>query len=295
MSSKESKLHYWLSERQRATRQQLRRAWKGLSLASLDGQKMSHSLNRLCRAGHIELDSAGNATVCPPLIILANQSRAFASGARSLRLRRQLLEKLPESTFICLPGECEVWSLSGNPELIRATAEELKLTLIVDRGLELLRTLPDYHSLLDRIEVSGELSATVWQQAFWNHRAGLLLWKDASLNKNRGVYRAKFGHQWKYVMRQDNGSLKELTTSAERAAGIWICLRDQNSSVCYGSENQKIEIIPGLVPPVLLDRGLRMASGMPPERKHGELHYSGIDLNRAHECARLLCTSLRIE
>ena len=173
--------------------------------------------------------------------------------------------------------------------------ENLHRAIVDDRGLELLRALPDYQTLLNEIETSEELVASEWLQACWHHRTGCLSWRETASTVNSSLYRAKFGYQWKYVLRQESGSLKELKTPPERAAGLWICLRHENSSVCHVSADHSLQISPGLLPPVLLDRALQMCSGQPPLRKHGELHYTGVDLARARECARLLCTPLQIE
>jgi len=295
MSSKDALLHYWLSERQVATRPQLRSAWKGLSLSQPDGGKLDHALNRLRRSGHLERNVDGSVSICPPAVFLTNDSRAFATGARSLALQRELLQRLPESTFTCRGNETDVWQLHGDMKCIREAAENLGLSIVQDHGLELMRGLPDYQHLLDHRETSDELVALMWQHACWDQRKGFLLWHDSESAATHGIHRAKIAHRWRYVFRQENGSQKELMTSAERAAGLWLYLRSGSDSVCYASSDQVLQIDPGLFPPVLLDRALRMCSGLPPERKHGELRYSNVDLDRAEECARILCTPLRIE
>jgi hypothetical protein len=295
MSSKDALLHYWLSEKQIATRQQLRRAWKGLSLSQPDGCKLDHTLNRLCRSGHLERNSDGSVSICPPVVLLTNDARTFATGARSLALRRELLQRLPESSFTCHGNETYVWQLHGDIATIRDVAEKLGLRVVEDRGLELMKSLPAYHQLLDQLNTSEELPASVWQHACWDQQQGCLLWRDMESAASQGIHRAKIAYRWRYVFRQENGSLKELITSAERAAGLWLCLRSGSDSLCYDSAAQSLQIDPGLFPPVLLDRALRMCSGLSPERTHGELRYSKVDLDRAQECARILCTPLRIE
>lgn len=293
MINAENQLLFWLSEKGTATSQQLRAAWKCRSLAAQDGRKRQPVLSRISRAGHIEIDASGNVSICPPTLVLVSESCAFASGARSPALRRHLEERLPESQFSSHRDECEVWRIAGTMESIKATASELDLVFVMERGLDLLNQLPDYERLLSGISPLKGVCTRNWLHCRWNMRLGQLQWLRGDADS--GVFKKKFGHRWTYLLRRKDGTCRELKSPAERAAGIWLSLPDLGARACYDTTTNVLKICPGILPPVLIDRALRMASGFPPTKKHDELHYVGVDHERAHECSRLLCCPLTLE
>jgi hypothetical protein len=295
MSNKADSLHYWLSEKQKATRSKLRSAWRGLSCVFPGSQSLSTMLNRLSRGGHVEIDDAGNTYACEPLILFSFSCGAVATGARSLALRRNLQLALPGSQFRPQPLESESWILSGSHERIETIASDLGIRTTPDQGLDILRSLPDYLSILSCVEAAAEIPSVDWEQASWRYRAGRLVWDKTSTTQALGIYRTKVACRWRYVLREASDDLKLLKTPAQLAAALWTCLAGDEGRVLYDSGQHRLGITPGLLPPILFDRALRMASGIPPKRVGSEFQYFQIDINRARECARLLCSTLRKE
>lgn len=250
--------------------------------------------NNLLRLGHLEQLNAESVRAVPPTILTIDENTHYLVGARSESILKALAKARgvrvePQTGQAPGPG---VYYLKGNEIAILTAAHDLHLTVAQERGGDLIASLPN----LDDILPGAPQEAVPEQSEKWNPDAvsGHSRWKRTrSDTYTPGLYRTvRKPHQWYFCPPRGGDSIR-LDNLERRIAAVWHLLHGK-ASLTYSKIEKELSIpatIMGL--PLLVDRGLILASGRLPVWDNRRWKYFNIDFGRAREVARILGTPMK--
>lgn len=257
----------------------------------ITAKRLSRNLIRL---GHLEERTREVYRTVPPTVLLLSGDRHLLTGCRSDKIRG----KFSEAHGVSQPPPVQqeyapaAWYLEGNEKDVTAASERIGVHVCHDRWGEVLASLPPLSDVL-----AGASSTWVpegiekWNPLAYGNRAK---WIQMSTSTEPGFYRTiQKPHQWYFRLTPELEALR-LDTPERQFAAAWL-LRTGSTSVCYERESKILSITAiGFSLPMLVDRGLIMASGLLPKRTSKNYQYSRIDLERAQNVARILDTNLKV-
>lgn len=312
------RLLFWLSSRAKPPHQEtLVRACRALAEHRRSGVDPSASstatggwhplLDPLYRLGHVERCGDGRFRAVPPTLLLYPDA-ALLYGARSPGLWRRLKNRFGER-LRCLPdadGPAR-WQVD-TAGLDLAAVDELGIRCQSERGTELLAGLPNLEQAVGELarrrgvplpQGVPLIRCERFEPAQGAGRAG---WQKASRKAKPGLYRPaeRRGQMWLAILprpgragREGLLSRLDLHTFEERGLFLWheLC-RARAVHLFYRPHELWVRHIPRLPLPLLIDRGLRLASGLRPVgieyRGIPCRCYPSIDRRRARQVARIL-------
>jgi hypothetical protein len=248
----------------------------------------------LLRLGHVEQASLERWRTVPPTLVWCSGGRAFLCGARSDDVREWLV-RAPGVTTALAPQDNapEVWLVSGDRGAVAKSAAAVGVHFTLERGGDLLAALPPLNDELALASSEG-LPDVVER---WNLEAKRRVdrWKlvvsgSAGL---AGLYRTRQLPRHYYFRRSVDAPVVRLDTPERRLGAAW---RIASTRLSLGyCRSRMVFFVPsiGFGVPLLMDRGLILASGRLPAWAGGGWDYFDIDLRRATDAARIL--GLRIE
>ena len=271
-----------------------------------------HFLDTLHRLGHVEPVGRDRWAVIPPVLLWVSSKQptgeAHLYGARSKALGAQLT-KAYGNQFEAIPQTYgpELWRFSGTRAEAQALAQEFKDELRLERGEELLASLPSLSEAVQHFrQCTLPKSGECWQ--FFQIRGTSWEWVSRVITQNleEGVYRTGDVHPtaWLYISRKSGGSQTQARLLDERNGeqsliARWLELaRTGKLGLMHDALRRELAIpYVGLPLPILLDRALRLASGrcpeiMPQDRQRF-LVFSNIPHKRARHVGRVL--GMRVE
>lgn len=222
------------------------------------------------------------------MVIRAN--RGVIYGARSPRLKERL-SRLQDVSFRCsmeLWGP-EWWALEASPERLREVARTMRLRPVSERGLELLAGLPSLEQVVKALEPDTPPEGR-WERFQVIPAGGRWYpqWMRASLS-SPGLYRetSRLPALHYFFWRETTHLVRH---SEEKLALRWFeAIRQADLQLLYDAA-ERLLVIPRLNTrlPVLLDRGLQLASGRGPRLSDKGWKYQDIEPGRAREVSRIL-------
>jgi hypothetical protein len=250
-------------------------------------------VRNLVRAGHLEELSAERLCTVPPTVVSRADGHHFLVGARSDAIMAELsgfpgvvaLEPEPQRDAPAL------WRVQGTDEAVGSAAEAVGARVVRERGGDLLASLPPLGATLAGAREEGIPDRT----ERWNPAApmGRSRWSRTKADGHLpGLYRTvRKPHQW-YLRSADGAPTIRLDTVERRAAAAWQLVRG-TARLSYDA-NSLVLSVPdiGWALPLLVDRGLILASGRLPVRRRRRWHYFDIDPDRARHTARVLGVGL---
>ena len=271
-----------------------------------------HLLDPLYRLGHIERSATGGWRVLTPTLIwhprLAGEGTGHLYGARVPALWKGLEQALGKQLETTEPSAGPaLWSVAGCAAEIFQKLESLGFRSQVERGEELLAGLPRVSMALRQLETESAppvLRGGRWER-FAPERDGSWPWRPLTdtTTPEPGVYRPveQRGQAWLRVARSRGRTEVSLLHAFElRAIALWRELV-QCGVVRLVHDNARKSLWVNRFRwsplPILLDRGLSLASGLRPEiierEKASFWRYRGVSRDRARLFARAL--ELRLE
>lgn len=252
-------------------------------------------MRNLVRIGHLEEFTADRLRTVPPTAIVQEKDRCLILGARSEALHEKLANALGEGVLPPFPQHegPSVWRVHSDIETVAAAARAIGMTVAHDRGADLLASLPCVFDTLPGAPVEGMPDKI----ERWNPDApvGRPRWsRVTSDGHTSGLFRTlRKPHQW-YLRRSDAARPVRLNTLERRVAAAWLLLRGKKR--LQYSKNDRVLSVPaiGIWLPLLVDRGLILASGRLPEQRSRHWEYFDIDPVRARHAARILGTPLEV-
>lgn len=252
-------------------------------------------MRNLLRLGHLEELTTSRLRTVPPTIISQADNRHLVLGARTIAVREGL-SRFPGLSVLPTVSQREgpaVWHVAGSDEAVAAGATALGLTVARDRGTDLLASLP---CLADTLG-GAPLEAIPDKTEKWN--------PDATFKQKRwlrtradghtpGVYRTlRKPHQW-FFRPVEGASTIRLNAPELRVAAAWLLVRGKVRLV-YSQGNCVLSVpANGFALPLLVDRGLILASGRLPEWGSRRANYFDIEHDRARHVARILGAPLEV-
>jgi hypothetical protein len=280
-------------------------------LSLLRDQRPRSWRDRYCgplhRLGHVE-ERNNRWGIVPLTLVWTNEHEGGGwgsfCGARSRRVRKSLRQALgPSFRSAKQTGGPEVWTVLG----IRAVVEKALRAVsppisLIDEPSERL------HAALPRLEASLIDEASPyhpvtehrrWQRLSRPSSRSKMFWCDVEEAETDldGLYRevGSGRSRWFIVRGEDKIVLK---TSERRLIGWWAELaRDRSRQLVYDVVRAELRLpAAGLRTPVLVDRGLCLATGRVPVRDLAAVAwcYSRVKHVQAHQVARILGMSMEI-
>jgi hypothetical protein len=255
-------------------------------------------LSPLHRAGHVEFDPARRrwAVVTATAVWSARRREADLLGARS----RPLAERLRAH----FGGHFVVEDQAGGPQCWRLRIERETLAGVPDlaltdeRGGDLLACLPALEGALTHSIAVQLAPRAVWRalsfkpdgQYYWEKLPDAPAGRDGLFRETTPGGRSRWLHL-------SGNRAAELRTAEQRALAFWLVRARASCGAveCHRGAGELVLYVRGLPPPLLVDRGLRLASGRPPDRQAGRWTYAYIDPDRAGHTARILMTPLTVK
>lgn len=249
----------------------------------------------LVRIGHLEELSTERLRTVPPTAIVQENHRCLILGARSEALQEKLVNAFGKGALARLPQRegPTVWQMNANVEALTRAAQSLGMTLAHDRGADLLASLPCVRETLRAAPGEGMPDKV----ERWDPDAphGRPRWARVSSDGDTpGLFRTtRKPHQW-YLRQTDAARPVRLNTFERRVAAAWLLVRGKRR--LQYSINERVLSVPaiGIWLPLLLDRGLILASGRLPEQRSVQWDYFDIDSVRARHTARILGIQLKV-
>lgn len=269
-------------------------------------------LDPLYRLGHVERRGRGGWRVIEPTMIWhghpAGEGAGHLYGARVPELRKEL-EQSWEKQFetIEVPAGPALWSVEGCAPEIFQNLESVGIRWQVERGKELLGGLPRLSTALRHLETEsapGVLRGGRWER-FAPGRDGSWTWqpKTAATAPEPGVYRPveRRGQAWlRVALSRGRAEVSLLHAFELRAIALWHELVRCGAVRLLHDDVRKslwLSRFPRSPLPILLDRGLSLASGLRPEITERDSapfwRYRRVSRDRACLVARVL--ELRLE
>jgi hypothetical protein len=305
-------LLYWLSDRQAAGGSTVAHACRELAerfgltppgrdeRARRQGQRRA-LIGSLHRLGHVECQlSPLRWFVTAPTLVWGRGSdngEGVLYGARSPALETWLRRRF---------GDCfqqaeqergpRRWAIQGQRAEVERTLADApwRIAVVEERGTELLACLPCLEEALvyqGRYVTADTMQS--WQQCVFTP-SGRRLWQwhdqpghEDGLYRERGPGRCRWFHL-------HGGQAALLETPEKRLLGWWLeRARAGGCAPRYDAVERTLDVPRGLPLPVLLDRGLRLASGLSPTLAQvgagGRFwRYGRIDAERARQALRIL-------
>jgi|GEM_PF-6637462 len=292
----------WLSARGQASRPALDRACRALAdrFDPSGGPARSPTfryIEPLRRFGHVEAVSGGFAVVPPTICWMRRPNQGVFVGARDELLKDQLHRRLGPGFIVSRPNGAwpATWSVAGNCEAVASAIAELEVDVDVihESGMRLLTSLPTLEDAIAKWpDVGSPSGLSTWEVAvdlargLWRPAGGA--WVDDALIRPTGGGR----RVWRIL----RGGVSRLLDSPEKRAVAWWAemarLVRPRIGLCRTSDRL---VLPAslLPPPVMVERPLIWASGLPPElAPNRKRNYEVINSERAGEVARVLGLSL---
>lgn len=249
----------------------------------------------LLRVGHVEELTKERYRTVPPTVVSCPGNRYLLIGARS----NSLLAKFAKANSVTVsPATTQEWApsalyLTGNEESVAAACGKLNVTLIPERWGAVLSSLP----ALSEVLVGAPADGIPDRIERWNPTApaGRSRWARVSIASDApGLFRTiRKPYQW-YLRPAPSEEPLRLDTPERRIAAAWRMLQGQ-ARVIYDASRLILSIpAVGFSLPLLVDRGLIMASGRLPVRRHQHWEYLEVDSKRAYDVARILEMKLEI-
>ncbi len=271
-------------------------------------------LEPLYRLGHIERCGGERYRAVPPTLLLYPNAGLFY-GARSPGLWRRLEDRFGQRLG-CLraAGGPACWRIDTAGLDLVAGAHELGIRCQPERGTELLVGLPTLEQgvreLVRRrgVRLGQDEPLIGWERFEPPRGRGRTCWQKASREPEPGLYRPaeRRGQMWLTILPRPgragrNGLLSrlELRTFEERGLFLWheLC-RVRAARLFYRPDELWVHDISRLPLPLLVDRGLRLASGLHPGaveyRGMPFRRYSCVDWRRARQVSRILGRRLEV-
>jgi hypothetical protein len=231
----------------------------------------------------------------PPTLVWHSGGRGFLCGARSDDIRERLV-RAPGVTTAMLPqhNAPEVWLVSGDRAAVKEAASAAGFHFAPERGGDLLAALPPLKVELARASPEG-LPDLVER---WNLDAKRRIdrWKSVSAGSAglAGLYRTRRHPIQYYFRRSSDVPVVRVDPLERHLAAAW-GIASTRLSLGY-HRSRLILFVPsiGFRLPLLLDRGLILASGRLPARANGGRIYFDIDQRRATDAARILGLKLEV-
>jgi hypothetical protein len=252
-------------------------------------------MRNLVRIGHLEELTAERLRTVPPTVIVQDNDRCLILGARSEALQEKLANVLGGGVLQSLPQHegPSVWRVHSDIETVTAAARTTGMTVAHDRGADLLASLP---CVLETLR-GAPAEAMPDKIERWDPDApiGRPRWARVTANGHTpGLFRTAWKpHQW-YLRQSDAARPVRLNTPERRVAAAWLLLSGKKR--LQYSKSERVLSVPaiGIWLPLLLDRGLILASGRLPEQRSRQWDYFDIDPARARHAARILGTPLEV-
>lgn len=248
----------------------------------------------LLRVGHVEEQTKERYRTVPPTVVSLATGRHLLIGART----NALLDEYAMAPGVTVPPAApqheapSVWHLVGSDEAVARASEKVGVTVGRDRWGEVLASLPSLPDVLAGAPAEG-IPDRVEQ---WNPKADRFrdLWQQVKSSAGVGIYRTVTKpHQW-YLRPAPGAETVRLDTPERRVAGAWRLLRGE-VRIVYDRDGRTLAIPAlGFSIPLLVDRGLIIASGRLPERQSRHWTYHDIDPWRARHVARILVAKLEV-
>jgi len=244
--------------------------------------------------------------IVPPTIVWAVQSDDAAEGvfygARSEKWGEQLansfgpaFERIPQGEGRLGP---QYWTLAGNrDELERRLAElDERVAMVEERGEDLLAALPTVSQALacsDPYEPSRD--ATAWERFTgscntrrWDRLPGEPTLPGLYREQQKGVY---------FRINDEGGRLRLKSPEEQRLGPWWELARTKSVSLTYDRTLEVLSVPKAVSLPIMIDRGLRLASGLcpKPSTDRESWEYVRIGVSRAHHVTRILEVPLEIQ
>ncbi len=249
----------------------------------------------LLRLGHVEEASLERWRTVPPTLVWCSGGRGFLCGARSDDVRERLV-RAPGVTMTLLPqhNAPEVWLVSGDRGTVAEAAVAASVHFAPERGGDLLAALSPLKDELARASSEGLPDAV----ERWNLEARRPVdrWKSVSGGSAglAGLYRTRQLPRHYYFRRSPGAPVVRLDTPERRLAAAW---RIASTRLSLGyCRSRLIFFVPsiGFGLPLLMDRGLILASGRLPTWADGAWAYFDIDPRRATDTARILGLKIKV-
>jgi hypothetical protein len=274
-----------------------------------------HFLDPLYRLGHVERVGQNKWAVCPPTVLWVGGKRQEGEvhlyGARSRILQEQLQKEWGQQLVVPQDKGPALWKWMGTRADAIELARSVHSELYEERGDVLLASLPSLADAVQHLH-AWQLPTAGEHWEFFQVTSlpgGGISWDWVPLSGSHslypGVYRTveKYPTVWVYVSSALKNSmharLLDLHNSDHRWIAQWLELaRSHRLHLRYDTVSRTLEIPDVRVPlPVLVDRALRLASGMCPSLVTHDpqrfLAFANIGCYRAHQAARVL--GLRLE
>ncbi len=245
----------------------------------------------LLRLGHVEQANRERWRVVPPVLVWDARGRAILYGARTQHIRERLtkargLTASPPSTQFNAP---EIWAFSGDAADVESAAQGEGVVFALERGGDLLAALPP---LADELASAPERTLPDDLER-WDFLAKR--WSRAPMGSLDldGLFRTRRLPSDYFFRAEIHSPAIGLESPDLRKAAAWR-LAVARSYLRYDASRMTLTVPAiGFGLPLLVDRGLILASGRLPERTPDGWEYQNIDARRAGNAARIL--NLRLE
>ncbi len=270
-------------------------------------------LDPLYRLGHVERYGEEQFRAVPPTLLFYPGS-ALLYGARSPGLWRLLEDHFGER--LCCQGADDGpahWRIDTRRSDVAAVARKLGIRCQPESGAELLAGLPTLEQTIRELArrrgmpLRSDEPLIDWQRFEPSRQGesrggGRVAWRPAAREPKPGLYRPveRRGQMWLALLPRpgragSEGLLRrlDLRTFEERGLLLWreLC-RAGAVRLFYRPGELRVRHIPRMPLPLLVDRGLRLASGRQPDLiEHQGLScrcYPSVGRRRTRQVARIL-------
>lgn len=287
----------WLSARGQVSRPTVDRACHAIT-ERFDPQPRGHRspshryVALLRRIGHLEEVPGGLAVVPTTLCWTCQANRGVFIGARDRSLLDELRRRFGPGFVVShpVPPWPATWSVFGRREAVAAALDGLGVDTADEPGTRLLASLPTLEDAITAWPDLGPPSSLLrWEVAVDLRRGGWFPSDDLWVDGDGLIRTTGLGRRGWYILR--GGITRPLDTPERRAVAWWAEMaRRGRPRLVYQRGAGRLVLPESLLPPpVLVERPLIWASGMPPGRGSGKRRtYEAIDPDRASEVARVL-------
>jgi hypothetical protein len=249
----------------------------------------------LLRLGHVEQAPLERWRTVPPTVVWCSDEQGYLCGARSKDVRDRFghargVSVAPPASQYNAP---EVWSVSGDCAAVAEAAASAGVHITPERGADLLAALPPLSDQLSAAPTDGLPDSVERLDVEAKRRADR--WKPFASGSadTVGLYRTRRSPRHYYFRQAVDAPVVRLDTPERRVGAVWqIAGARRSLQYCRSGRVLRMPAV-GFGLPLLVDRGLILASGRLPTWADGGWEYHDVGLNRADDAARIL--GLRIE
>ncbi len=243
----------------------------------------------LLRLGHVEQVNSERWRTVPPTLVWGSDDRGFLCGARSETIRERLSRAsgLTAELPMMQNDAPAVWLFSGNVADAKEAALATGIAFARERGGCLLASLPSLADVLASAPEGG--LPDVIERWDVSARRRIDRWKPLRGAPGLdGLYRTQRPPR-QYYFRDSVGAPVQRLDTRERQVAAAYRIAGERWSLRH-HRSRRVLWVPavGFGMPLLVDRGLILASGRLPVWASAGWEYDEIDFQRAADVARLL-------